>query len=71
VGENCKGLQKPLRIAEYLAARQMELDYDASCAYGDSASDMPMLDLTAQPHLVNPSRRVKKRFPHVPVLHWK
>ena len=45
IGENCKGLQKPLRLAEYLAATGGRLDYESSYAYGDTAGDMPMLEL--------------------------
>lgn len=70
VGENCKGVQKPLRIAEYLAANHLTLDYDASRAYGDSASDAPMLSLVANPVLVNPQPGLRKAFPEARVVKW-
>ena len=35
-----------LRLAEYLAARGDRLDYDTSSSYGDSASDLNMLELS-------------------------
>lgn len=55
-GENCKGVQKPLRLAEWLAAQGDRLDYDGSVAYGDSKSDMPMLLVCARHVLVCPKR---------------
>jgi len=70
IGENCKGLQKPLRIAEYLAANHMTLDYATSCAYGDSASDAPMLSLTATPVLVNPAKGLYKALPDAKRVAW-
>ena len=42
-GENCRGVQKPLRLAEYLAAKGDRLDYESSWAYGDSSGDLPMV----------------------------
>ena len=60
LGENCKGLQKPLRLAEYLAATDGRLDYESSYAYGDSASDMPMLALCGHKLGVNPKPELKK-----------
>ena len=71
IGENCKGLQKPLRIAEYLAANHMTLDYETSCAYGDSDSDAPMLSLTANPVLVNPARGLVKELPQARQVTWR
>lgn len=70
IGENCKGIQKPLRLAAYLAAKRLELDREQSCAYGDSASDWPMMELTDTPRLVNPSAKVRRLHPHVTCLHW-
>jgi len=63
-GENCKGLQKPLRLAEYLAATGDRLAYEKSYAYGDSASDMPMLALCAYKVGVNAKPGLKKKLRH-------
>jgi len=71
VGENCKGYQKPLRLAEYLAAHGLRLDYEASCAYGDSASDAPMLQQTANPVCVNPRKGLRESVPGARVVHWR
>ena len=57
-GENCRGVQKPLRLAEYLAARGDRLEYATSAAYGDSRGDLPMLRLCADKVGVNPRRRL-------------
>lgn len=61
-GENCKGIQKPLRLAEYLAATGDRLDYDSSYAYGDSASDLPMLELCGHKVGVNARSELKKKL---------
>ncbi len=61
-GENCKGLQKPLRLAEYLAATGTRLEYAASYAYGDSPSDLPMLELCAHPIGVNAKGGLGKKL---------
>ncbi len=60
-GENCRGVQKPLRLAEDLAARGDMVDYAVSWAYGDSAGDAPMLALCGQKVGVNPKRRLDRR----------
>ena len=61
-GENCRGVQKPLRLAEYLAARGDMVDYAASWAYGDSAGDAPMLALCGHKVAVNPARGLLRRL---------
>ncbi len=61
-GENCKGLQKPLRLAEYLAAKGQRLDYENSWAYGDSLSDWPMLELCAHKIGVNPKAKLRRKL---------
>lgn len=61
-GDNCKGIQKPLRLAEYLAAKGDRLDYDRSSAYGDSAGDAATLALCARKVAVNPKRGLLKRL---------
>ena len=71
LGENCRGLQKPPRIAEYLAANHQLLDYEGSYSFGDSSGDEPMLRLTAHPTLVNPSKKLRAALPHAAVVHWK
>lgn len=69
--ENCKGFQKTLRVAEYLAARGLEADMRVSCSYGDSPSDVPMLLLTNKQTVVNGSRRLVKDTPQMKHVVWK
>ena len=73
-GENCRGVQKPLRLAEYLAARGETLDYNASVAFGDSAGDAPMLGPCARKVAVNPRRGLLRRLKNeqgVTVARWR
>ncbi len=61
-GENCRGLQKSLRLAEYLAATGDRLDYESSYAYGDSLSDLPLLELCGHKVAVNPGPLLKRKL---------
>lgn len=71
VEQNCKGEEKTRRIAQWMKEQGMELDKDNSCAYGDSASDAPMLRLAAQPVLVNPGKKLRSAFPGARVVQWR
>ena len=74
MGDNCKGVQKPLRLAEYLAAQGDRLDYESSVAYADSLSDAPMLKLCRRKVLVNPKPRLwlaLRRDPDATVARWQ
>lgn len=57
-GDNCRGVQKALRLAEYLAAKGDRLDFETSTAYGDSYGDLPMLRLCRHRVAVNPKRKL-------------
>ncbi|MGN0778987.1 MAG: HAD family hydrolase [Aristaeellaceae bacterium] len=70
VGANCKGEEKPRRIAAWLNARGLVLDAASSCAYGDSPSDAPMLRMTASPMLVSPKKGLVRLMPEGQILHW-
>lgn len=52
-GNNCKGEEKVVRIKSYLKDKGMVIDYDHSCAYSDSDSDMPMLSLVKHRYMIN------------------
>lgn len=71
VGPNCKGEEKPRRIAAFLDSVGLRMDRSASRAYGDSASDAPMLRLVGAPVLVNPRRRLKACLPDAPSVRWR
>lgn len=71
-GENCKGAQKPLRLAEVLASRGELVDYENSHAYGDSAGDIPMLNLCANRHCINAKRKLRRRMAgQAEMIRWK
>ena len=64
-GDNCRGVQKALRLAEYLASKGDRLNYDTSSAYGDSYGDLPMLRLCARKVGVNPKARLWRALRHL------
>ncbi len=68
---NCKGFEKTLRIAEYMASAGMDVDFEASFSYGDSLSDVPMLELTRYPTIVNGKRKTITKTPHMAHVRWK
>lgn len=68
---NCKGENKPLLLMEYLKANDVKADFDASCAFGDSKSDLPILELVGNPLIVNGKRKLKKAAPHLPQVNWQ
>jgi HAD superfamily hydrolase (TIGR01490 family) len=70
-GLNCRNLEKPLRIAEYLAAEGYELDTDSSYAYGDSGHDWPMMSLTGNPVAVNAKKELLRRCGGCRRVAWK
>ena len=63
-GVNCKGEEKVRRIQAYLAEKNMEIDYEQSCSYSDSLSDLPVMQLVGQRYFVN------KRVPEMEALTW-
>ena len=73
VGDNCRGLQKPLRLAEYLAAKGDRLDYESSTAYGNSTGDLPMLEVCSHKVAVKPGRKMKRaldEMENVTIVNW-
>lgn len=73
-GDNCKGYQKPLRLAEYLAAKGDSLRFETSVAYGDSGSDLPMMQLCQSKVGVNAKHKLKKALRNengVSHVHWR
>ena len=70
-GNNCRGIEKNLRLAEYLAAKGWQLSTLESYGYGNSGYDEAMLTLVANPVLVNPSKSLQKAFPKGRVVNWK
>ena len=61
-GENCRGIQKPLRLAEILSSLGQQVDYEHSRAYGDSAGDAPLLNLCGTKVCVNAKRGLRREM---------
>lgn len=69
-GENCRGIQKPLRLAEYLTSTGCRLRYETSYAYGDTTHDIPMLQLCAHPVAVNANHSLRKKLHALPGIRF-
>lgn len=54
-GSNCKGEEKVRRILSYLEEQGMTIDYEHSCSYSDSLSDLPVMNLVARRYFINRS----------------
>ncbi|MBR6754047.1 MAG: HAD-IB family hydrolase [Clostridia bacterium] len=67
---NCKGENKVTLLQEYLKKQQLEADWDSSCAFGDSKSDLAVLNMVGSPIIVNGKRKLKKAAPQYPQVHW-
>ena len=68
---NCRGEEKLHRLLEWLKEQGITPDWPASAAYGDSASDAPVLALAGQPVLVDPSARTRQKLQErFPIVHW-
>lgn len=68
---NCKGENKPLLLQQYLKEKELDVDWEASCAYGDSKSDLPVLQMVGSPIIVNGKGKLKKAAPHFPQVNWQ
>ena len=70
VSGNCKGDEKVRRIRSWLDANEITADFSASFAYGDSASDLPMLLMVGHPVQVNPKKKLRQEAPQMPCVSW-
>lgn len=61
---------KTAMIRDWLKEQDVQADFDASSAYGDSANDLPMLRMVGHPHLVNPRKKARRLGAGMAVLHW-
>lgn len=60
-GKNCKGEEKVTRIKKHLLNIDLEVDYEYSCAYSDSLSDLPMMSLVKNRYLIKPKNKYIKK----------
>ena len=70
LGPNCKGQEKINRLNQWLLEKQIQPDWASSSAYGDSLSDLPMLQSVGYPVLVNPKKKLLKAAPEMPLVKW-
>jgi len=70
LGENCRGEEKVRRLEQWLKENEIQADFSASFAYGDSLSDLPMLQKAGHPTLVNPSKKLIQAAPQMPRAAW-
>lgn len=61
-GANCKGVEKVHRINQYIDTHQIEIDFEHSCAYSDSLTDLPMFSLVKNQYLINRKDRIRKEL---------
>lgn len=69
--KNCRDYEKTLRIAAWLQEKGDALDEEASRSYGNSTGDLPMLQMTQNPWVVNGSKGLKRALPQAKQLTWK
>jgi phosphoserine phosphatase len=50
----CQGPAKPQRLRAYLTAQGLAVDWQASYAYGDGGTDIPLLEQVGHPQVVYP-----------------
>ena len=65
IGPNCRGREKAERIR-----RAFPEDVRIAAAYGDSASDAPMLRLAERAVWVNPKKRIPELVPGAEIHRW-
>lgn len=71
VARNTKGEEKVRRLRAWLNARGLRMDSARSWAYGDSASDLPLLMLCGHPVMVNPRRGMARKAGDIPIQIWR
>ncbi|MBU3155046.1 HAD-IB family hydrolase [Clostridium estertheticum] len=67
LGENCKGEEKVKRLKEVLLKENIDVDFENSCMFSDSLSDLPLFNLVGHPYLIN----YKKTHDKIEILRWK
>lgn len=70
VTSNCKGPEKVRRIGNALKQQGIQADLKQCRAYGDSKSDLPMLQAMGEGYLINAGKKLCKKAPSLQRLHW-
>jgi len=69
LGPNCRGAEKVRRVYAWLDAQALSHD-SIVAAYGDTKGDVPILQASQAPVLVNAKRGLKKALPHAQQVRW-
>jgi HAD superfamily hydrolase (TIGR01490 family) len=70
VSSNCKGEEKVRRVRAWAEQNHFDIDWAASFAYGDNASDIPVMSLTGNPVCVNPKKALSGQKPEWKAEQW-
>lgn len=66
-GENCKGVEKVIRLKQYLKEESIDVDFKNSYMFSDSLADLPLFRTVGNPYLIN----FKKEHDNIERLNWK
>ncbi|SQB32847.1 HAD-IB family hydrolase [Clostridium cochlearium] len=66
-GENCKGVEKVIRLKQYLKEEGIDVDFEKSYMFSDSLADLPLFRTVGNPYLIN----FKKEHENIKRLKWK
>lgn len=67
---NVRGQEKANQVKLWLESQGITPSWEESASYGDSRSDLPVMQLVGKPFWVNPSAAALKAAPHQPQLRW-
>lgn len=66
-GENCKGVEKVIRLKQHLKEESIDADFKNSYMFSDSLADLPLFRTVGNPYLIN----FKKEHDNIEKLNWK
>ncbi len=70
VTRNNRDGEKVQRVLAWAAQQPYNIDWQASCAYGDSAHDLPVMRLTGHPVMINPKPAMRRIGQGLPEENW-
>ena len=71
VAYNMRGEEKLLQVQAWAEAQTFEVDWEGSWAYGDSAHDLHVMQLTGHPVVVNARQAMITQGAHLPWEDWR
>lgn len=67
---NMKGENKAKALKNWLKSNNIEIDFKNSYSYGNSSTDINIMDMFGNPVFINPSKKAKKLKPEWKMLNW-